>query len=169
MAKIKKLAAIKCPQCGKEMEVFTREDYSFWPEGILELIMRCKNCGQKSVDVFPIVEQKPSRQELLVKEKSHLSVRVVKSSKARVIIPELGIEIEPGPASPGYISNVEGILDQIEQVLENMVKWGKKGSGEMLERIRRIREGLSEPFTLVIEDPSGCSLIISEETKRFNL
>jgi zinc finger protein len=151
------------------MEVFTREDYAFWPEGILEVVMSCGECGHRSVDVFPIVEQEPSRQELHVNKKSDLKIRVIKSSKARIEIPELGIEINPGKASQGYITNVEGILDRVEGILLDMVKWKKKGAKKMLERIKAIREELSESFTLVVEDPSGCSVIISEETKRFKL
>lgn len=165
MAEVKRLAKLKCPQCSGEMEVFSREDHSFWPEGILELIMSCK-CGYKGFDIIPLVVNPPNRLELRVKTENDLKTRVIKSSRAFIRIPELGVEIKPGPASQGYISNIEGVLDRIESVLKDMVKWKKPNSKKMLERIQGIRRSFSEPFTLIIEDPTGCSLIISEETKK---
>lgn len=169
MEKISKVATMKCPQCRGEFEVFTREDHAFWPEGIIEVIMKCKSCGYRSVDVYPTIEQEPNKQELLVTSESDLKTRVVKSSKAIIRIPELGIEIIPGAASQGYITNVEGVLDRVEAVLHDMMKWKKPGAKHMLERIHTIRDKVSEAFTLIIEDPSGCSLIISNKTKRFKL
>jgi zinc finger protein len=169
MERITKAGTLKCPQCGADLEVFTREDHVFWPEGVLEVIMTCSKCGYRTVDVFPVREMKPNRQELKVSTQAGLNVRVVKSSKATLRIPEFGIEIAPGPASQGYITNVEGVLDRIEDVLLDMVKWNKKGAQQMLDRIRSVREKVSEPFTLIIEDPTGSSLIISEKTKKIQL
>ena len=166
MERITKAGTIKCPQCGGDFEVFTREDHAFWPEGILEVIMTCTKCGYRTVDVFPIKEMKPNRQEFRVTTDKDLDVRVVKSSRATIRIPEFGVEIAPGPASEGYITNVEGVLDRIDDVLQEMVKWKKPGARAMLEKIHAVRERVKEPFTLVIEDPSGASLIISPKTKK---
>jgi zinc finger protein len=167
--KIRKVGTITCPQCKGSMEVTTREDHTFWPEGILQVMMHCSSCGHRFVDVFPLVEQPPNKQELFVNKTSLLTARVVKSSRAKVSIPELGVEIDPGPSSEGYITNVEGILDRIEMVLKDMVRWKKPGAREMLRRVKAIRKELREPFTLIIEDMSGSSIIISDETKRSKL
>lgn len=169
MAEIKKVARLACPRCKSEMEVYTREDHSFWPEGILQLLMHCDNCGFRSADVMPLREYEPSRLELKVFEDKDLKVRVIKSSAATVSIPELGVTIEPGTASEGYISNVEGVLDRIEQVLITMVNWKNPKAQEMLKKVAGLREKITTPFTLVIEDPTGCSLIISDNTKRTKL
>lgn len=165
MAEIRLIARMKCPKCGGEMEVWGREDRSFWPEGILELTMSCK-CGYRGFDVLPLKIGEPSRLELRVENEDDLKIRLAKSSSGTVKIPELGVEIKPGPAAEGYISNVEGILDRVENVLVSMVKWKKPKASSALNRLRKIREELSEPFTLIIEDPTGCSLIVSEKTKK---
>ncbi|MBP3800305.1 MAG: hypothetical protein ILA19_04935, partial [Bacilli bacterium] len=39
--------------------------------------------------------------------KETLSVRVVRSQSATVTIPEIGVKVEPGPKSEGYVTNVE--------------------------------------------------------------
>lgn len=169
MEPLKQAGTLKCPDCKGELEVFTREDHAFWPEGLLEVIMTCKKCGYRTVDVFPVKQMPPNRQELRVTGRKDLDVRVVKSSKATVRIPEFGIEIAPGPASQGYITNIEGVLDRIEDVLIDTVKWKRPGASQMLERIREARKNVPEPFTLVVEDSTGSSLVISPKTKRIQL
>ncbi|MDD1666900.1 MAG: hypothetical protein LUO96_00385, partial [Methanomicrobiales archaeon] len=73
-------------------------------------------------------------------------------------------EIDPGPACEGFVSNVEGILERIEDVLGTVLTWAEGEEREnaltLGERIRLAREG-SVPFTLTIEDPTGNSAIIS--------
>ncbi len=119
MAELKKLAELKCPKCGQDMEVWGREDYGFWPEGILELTMNCKKCGYRGFDVFPLRLGEPSKLEIRVEDLDDLKIRVAKASPGLVKIPELGVEIKPGPASEGYISNIEGVLEVIRDSLKH--------------------------------------------------
>jgi len=95
-----------------------------------------------------------------------LSIRVVRSSRGTVDVPELGVRIEPGPACEGFITNVEGVLDRIDGVLEGVLAWG---NGEEREKAEELRASIAEiragtrPVTLIIEDPSGNSAIVSEK------
>jgi len=88
---------------------------------------------------------------------------------ASIAIPELGVEIDPGPACTGFITNVEGVLDRIHQVVEATCRWNegeaKEKACELLERIARAREG-NLAFTLVLDDPTGNSAIISEKAEK---
>ena len=43
---------------------------------------------------------------------------------AAIEIPELGVRIDPGPSCQGFVSNVEGVLDRIEQVVKGCLNWG---------------------------------------------
>jgi len=88
---------------------------------------------------------------------------------ASLSIPELGVEINPGPACTGFVTNVEGVLDRIGQVVEATCRWNEGETKEtacaLLERIAQAREG-KLPFTLVLDDPSGNSAIVSEKAKK---
>jgi zinc finger protein len=93
-----------------------------------------------------------------------LSIRVVRGSSGAIEIPDLGVRIDPGPACEAFVSNVEGILLRVIQVVEQMLP-GLQGSEQesavtLLNRIGEVREG-KLPVTLIIEDPCGNSAIVS--------
>jgi len=76
------------------------------------------------------------------------------------------VDIEPGFASESYISNVEGVLERVEDVLQFATRSAREaGSQEatekgedILEKIALAREGRFA-FTLILEDPLGNSAI----------
>ena len=81
--------------------------------------------------------------------------------------PRAGVRIDPGPVSQGFISNVEGVLDRIEQVVKGAFNWGneveQENAAKLLADIVRVKAG-TYPITLILEDPSGNSGIESERT-----
>ena len=98
-----------------------------------------------------------------------MSVRVIRSTSGTVRVPEWGIDIEPGPASEGYITNVEGIIERIESVVHMAKKWSEQPEEHvkadwLLRQMEMAREGKAA-FTLVIEDPLGNSAIIGEDVQ----
>ena len=88
---------------------------------------------------------------------------------ATIKIPELGVQIDPGPACQGFVTNIEGVLDRIENIVRGALIWAENEEREnattLLDQIARARAG-ALPFTLIIEDPSGNSAIISEKVKK---
>jgi zinc finger protein len=84
-------------------------------------------------------------------------------------IPELGVQIDPGPACHGFVTNIEGVLDRIEHVVQGTLLWAENEEREnaqaILSKIKRARAG-TFPFALIIEDPSGNSAIISEKVQK---
>ncbi len=75
--------------------------------------------------------------------------------------------ITPGPASQGYVTNVEGILNRVKYQVEVAKEMeedegGKKKAKSLLKKIARITFG-QEKQKLIIEDPSGNSAIISDK------
>jgi len=163
----------KCPVCGSEMEISIEEyEIPFFGKSLLFSAV-CKHCGYKHSDVFSTEEREPIRLMFKAESEEDLLVRVVRSSQASIEIPELGIRIDPGIMSQGYISNVEGVLRRIEEVLEGQLIVEKdalkrKKVEELLGKIEKMKDGKAE-FTLIIEDPSGNSEIASEKTKREKL
>ncbi|MGB9635993.1 MAG: ZPR1 zinc finger domain-containing protein [Thermoplasmata archaeon] len=161
---------IPCPSCGKKKVSMhtTLLDIPYVGTCIQSTII-CKDCGYKSSDVSPVENRGAVKIEFVIEKPEDLDARVVKSSKAKIIFKELGVEIVPGPESETYISNVEGILRRFEDVLENIRPSlsGKELAKyyDIKERIERIIAG-TEKLTVVIEDPTGISAIIREGDKR---
>ena len=139
---------------------------------VLILTTKCGNCGFKHNDVFNVEIKEPTSYKMRVEEEKDLNVRVIRSSSCTVIIPELGIKIEPGSYSQGFISNVEGILERMEGVLKSQleVQTGRKLERvkKLLQRIEKMRNG-KEKFTLILKDPFGNSGIASEKARKRKL
>ena len=75
-----------------------------------------------------------------------LDARVIRSSSGTLRIPELGVDIEPGFASESYISNVEGVLDRVEGVVEFATRSAREaGSQEATEKGEEILENIALP------------------------
>jgi len=163
----------KCPVCGSEMNIIIKDDDIPYFGKILIMTAVCKNCGYKHSDVFSLEVKEPIKVEFSVEREDDLMVRVVKSSEASVEIPELGVRIDPGQMSDGYVTNVEGILLRIEEVLKGQLvvledRKKREKIVELLKKIEKMREG-KEKFRIIIEDMSGNSDIISEKTKRIQI
>lgn len=115
----------ECPYClYKKMEVITYDYYipNFGDATIIS--KRCPKCGYKHSDVLLKDVKPPTRYVMTVNSIHDLDVRVVKSSTATVRIPELGFEMTPGPASKGFITNVEGILNRVIDAIERISAFG---------------------------------------------
>jgi zinc finger protein len=158
----------RCPYCEREIQYLDQtENIPFFSE-ILIVSGRCE-CGYRHADTMVLGEAEPARWEILVEGPEELSARVVRSASAAIRIPELGVEIDPGPACEGFVSNVEGVLERIEDVVTGVLTWAEGEEREnalaLRERIGLAREG-SVPFTLSIEDPSGNSVIVSPKAMK---
>jgi zinc finger protein len=99
-----------------------------------------------------------------------LKVHIVRGNTATVMMPELGVSIHLDLNNEGFISNVEGVLARIEDILRFLsrsLEGGKRKERAdlLLRKVRRAREGKLR-FTLVLKDPFGNSTIISEKAKK---
>ncbi len=125
---------------------------------------RCE-CGFRYSDTLILTQRMPMRYELIVKSRDDLKARVVRSTSGTIRIPELGIDVEPGIASESFVSNIEGVLEKVECVLEMVTRWGEEEKTmrafELIRSIGKVREGEYE-ITVVIEDPMGNSAIFAK-------
>jgi len=158
----------RCPYCEREIQyLYQTENIPFFSD-ILIVSGRCE-CGYRHADTMVLSEAEPARWEIQVDGPEDLMARVVRSASAAIRIPELGVEIDPGPACEGFVSNVEGVLDRIEDVVTGVLVWAEGEEREnalaLKERIGLAREG-SVPFTLTIEDPTGNSAIVSPKAEK---
>lgn len=163
-----------CPLCGAagKFKVKGRIDTIPYFGQVMETLMRCEGCNFKHADVMCLGERAPMRYELRVGSSEDMKVRVVRSSSGTIKVPELGVSIEPGPASEGFVTNIEGVLDRVEGVVRLALREAsgekKRRAEALLEKLRAVREGGLE-VRLVVMDPLGHSAIVDERAKKRKL
>ena len=164
-----------CPVCCQEMQ-FSWETQEIPYFGEAMVIAGVCSCGFRHSDTILLAQKEASRYILEVTAIEDLDARVIRSSSGTIRVPELGIDVEPGYASESYISNVEGVLDRIEDIVvfatrsareAGNVESTKRGEA-ILEKIGLVRKGQFR-LTLVIEDPLGNSAIVSKKAVRSSL
>lgn len=170
---MEKLEGQQCPICGKNTLTLSEEETEVPYFGkIFLLSMTCSNCKYHKADVDSGEDKEPCKCTLEISSEEDLKIRVVKSSEATVKIPHL-MSIEPGPASMGFVTNIEGILNRMKHALE-MTKndaedpADKKKAKNLLKKLTKIMWG-KEKAKLTIEDPTGNSAIISDKAEKSKL
>ncbi|MEK6955200.1 MAG: ZPR1 zinc finger domain-containing protein [Nanoarchaeota archaeon] len=157
-----------CPMCSnKTLTLYeTEQDIPYFGKVFL-FGMNCSSCGYKQSDVESESMKDPSKYEFTVENSKDLSVRIVKSSEATIKIPQLKMSVEPGVASEGYVSNIEGILQRFKKILELERDAAdeddiRKKAKNLLKKLWKVECG-DEPLKIIIEDPTGNSAIISDK------
>ncbi|MDL5502959.1 MAG: ZPR1 zinc finger domain-containing protein [Candidatus Methanoperedens sp.] len=154
-----------CPLCSKELVTDWVEDNIPFFGGVMHITSKCE-CGLRYSDTMIMSQRKPIRYEVKVTTRKDLDVRVVRSTSGTIRIPELGVDIEPGPASESFISNIEGVLDRVNDILEMVLRWNEESqtrrAKELQSIIEKVKAGEFE-ITVIIEDPLGNSAIIAEK------
>lgn len=153
-----------CPLCNRETHTnWVKDNIPFFGE-VIHITTNCE-CGFRYSDTLITDQKSPIHYEMPVQTEKDLSARVVRSTSGTIKIPELGIEIEPGPASESFVSNIEGVLDRVNDILEMIARWDddekKKRAMELKSKIEKVKAGALS-ITVILEDPMGNSAIISE-------
>ncbi|WP_458453655.1 ZPR1 zinc finger domain-containing protein [Methanobrevibacter sp.] len=161
---------IKCPACGIEgvaKSIMKELEIPHFGK-VMETTIICPSCGFKHSDIIALEQNDPAKYVLEI-NKNTLSVRVVRSQSATIIIPEVGVKVEPGPKSEGYVTNVEGVLIRFEDAVKKALNLfednesqinGKKALAEIQELIKG-----NGTATLIILDPFGQSNIVSDSVE----
>jgi zinc finger protein len=162
--------ASPCPACGQQTVEYTAItlDLPYFGE-VLQTVFICSSCGFRHSDIIIGRVRTPKRHTYRTKGPDDMAVRVVRSTSGTIKIPELGVLIEPGPASDAFVSNIEGILVRVEAVVKQLQRDAetpdaRRECDRRLQMIEEARAG-GLPVTLIIEDPYGNSLIASPKTR----
>ncbi len=151
---------IRCPYCGGEMVV--REVYYITPDiGKVVLVSHhCSKCGFRKNEILPIERKGHVRIYFRVETEKDLQTKIVRSPTARIEIPELGLELEPGIEAPMFITNIEGIIARFIETLERIIVLGEERE-KAEEKMKSLKYVLLFPkgFTIVVDDPEGLSQI----------
>ena len=163
-----------CPicKCKNTLEMTSKTEKIPYFGEIMESTLLCSECGYRHTDTICLEQKEPVRYSLTI-NKDNINTRVVKSQTATLSIPELGLKVEPGPKSQGYVSNVEGVLIRFESAVATAMEWSDDenvtgNALKILEEIESIKSGEGSA-TLIIEDPFGHSIIIHEDAENRKL
>ncbi|RJQ16921.1 ZPR1 zinc finger domain-containing protein [Candidatus Woesearchaeota archaeon] len=134
--------------------------------------MDCNKCGYHKADIENDEDKEPCKYTLEITSEADMKIRVAKSSNATIKIPFVG-DIESGPSSNGYVTNVEGILNRMQKQVENIRdnsddEEERKKAKNLAKKITKILWG-QEKAKLILEDPTGNSAIISDKAKKEKL
>lgn len=164
------LAGQLCPMCGKKTLTLTETkiEVPFFGNTFV-FTMNCTSCKYRKSDIEGEQQKEPCRYTFEVSGKEDLNVRVVKSAEATVKIPHVGT-MEPGPASEGFITNIEGIIIKFKEQIEHLKndeedEEARKKAKNLLKKIQKVLWG-DEKLKIIIEDPSGNSAIISDKAEK---
>ena len=161
---------IKCPACGIEnvAKSIMKEIEIPHVGKVLETTIQCPSCGFKHSDIIALEQNDPAKYVIEI-NKNTLSTRVVRSQSATVSIPEVGVKVEPGPKSEGYVTNIEGMLTRFESAVKKALNLfddekSQNNAKNTLNHIHELKKG-NGTATLIILDPFGQSNIVSENVE----
>ncbi|MDO8642641.1 MAG: ZPR1 zinc finger domain-containing protein [Candidatus Woesearchaeota archaeon] len=162
-----------CPFCHEKALILTERETEVPYFGkIFMFSMSCGACKYHKSDVESVEAKEPCKYLFEISSEEDMKVRVVRSSQATIKIPHI-TTITPGPASNGYVTNIEGILNRVKVQIERLRddeedEELKKKAKNMLKKLTRVMWG-QEKLTITIEDPTGNSAIISDKTEKKKL
>ena len=165
--KIETLEGRDCPICKTKNLTLTEMESDIPYFGKVFLFsMNCSNCKYHKADVEAAETHEPVKYTLDISSEEDMNIRIVKSAGATVKIPHM-ITMEPGEASQGFITNVEGLLRRVKKIVEfakNCAedKSEQKKAKNMLKKLQKVMWG-TEQLKIIIEDKTGNSAIISEK------
>lgn len=159
-----------CPLCLQKTLTLVEEEREIPHFGLVYLFsMTCESpdCGFHKSDLESAETKKPTSQTIEIDSEDDMNIRVVKSASATVKIPRM-ITMESSETSDGFITNVEGLLNRFKAILES-VRDNSDDNDEIkkaknhLKKLQRAIWG-QEKLTIIIEDSTGTSAIISDKT-----
>ncbi len=168
--KIEQLGGQECSMCNQKTLTLTEMEREIPYFGkVFVFSMSCSSCKYHKADVEVADKKEPCKWELEINSEDDMKIRIVKSAEATVKLPRI-MTIESGPASNGYITNVEGLLNRMKKQLENVRdesddKNDRKKAKNLLKKLQNIMWG-REKIKLTLVDPTGNSAIISDKAKK---
>lgn len=163
---------IPCPVCKVEgkLAMMTHIDEIPYFGEHTQVTVLCNACGWRQTDFIPAEGKKPGASTLVISKPEHMRARVIRSSSCTVRLVELDLEVNPGSASTGYVSNVEGVIDRFMDVIIMVTRQAYVEDSEMsdIKRLQEMHTTLLElkedpiPNSVTLEflDPNGHSQII---------
>ena len=167
--------SIDCPACeGGHIKIHKSIYKAIDGESLLLLRFECEKCGYSKNDVIPLeTPMKSGILTLKIKNENDLKSKVYRAPSATIEIPELELEVEPGPSAELYITNIEGVLEKFLHasiILLNQTDEKSEFRETMEHLISDIKKAMNGQleFTLKITDPQGGSYIIPDKETEYS-
>ncbi|MGB2031876.1 MAG: ZPR1 zinc finger domain-containing protein [Candidatus Poseidoniaceae archaeon] len=159
-----------CPMCHDEdnLRMIAHVDEIPYFGEHTQVTVLCHSCGWRQTDFIPAEGRKPGGWTFDIKSEDDLSVRVVRSSSCTVCIPELDLEVNPGSAATGFVTNMEGLMvrfiDIVKMVMNDIGDDEPENQQLLLHMLHRLRTAGRQGDALRIEllDPHGLSQILHD-------
>ena len=137
-----------------------------------QVTLTCPGCGWRQTDFIPAEAREGSSHTYRIDSTDDLQVRVIRGSACTVRLLELDLEVRPGSHSTGYVSNIEGVLNRFQDVVDMVGRQaaieGDDGAITELEQLTQamleIRRG-QRKATLQLQDPHGHSMILTDDVQ----
>ena len=167
-----------CPMCftdGSVTMMVNVHEIPYFGEHT-ELTLSCRECGWRKTDFLAGEDNTPTKWETPI-DIDTISARIVRSSSCTVRVEELDLEVEPGIAADGYVSNVEGVLNRFisairmlqRQALEDEVHEDASKCEDYIARLLSSMSDENSKLTLVLLDPMGNSKILHQTARKSTL
>ena len=152
-----------------------------------QVTILCHDCGWRQTDFIPAEGKKAGGWSLVIDDEEKLRARVVRSSSCTVCIPELDLQVNPGSSATGYVSNVEGVLNRFQEIIDmverDLSQQFLLAEGEQRQALMDQMASLqtmtltlanlggpdAEAVTLVLLDPHGHSMILHPDASEREL
>ena len=165
----------KCPVC-KDGDVAVKKAEYDLPDKDKVLIIKfeCNKCNFHQNDIIPLTTRTESGiMTLRITNEEDLKSKVYRSPTSKLEIPELELQVEPGPSAGFYYTNIEGILFRFEDAAKIYYKSlndddpEKKIVADVLKDLQKAMNAEFE-FTLKITDAHGGSYIIPVDKSKYS-
>ncbi len=160
----------RCPACGRPGLALrtVRHEVPYFGD-CMETLVSCPSCAFRHADFLILNQKEAVRHAFRIESVDDLVVRVVRANSCTIRVPELGFLAEPTPRSEAFVSNVQGVLGRVRDVLLTArVIYADdpesvRVAEERLAQLARVEAG-EEPATVVFDDPFGNSAILSDRS-----
>lgn len=159
--------SISCPACG-ELLFLTYQATNIPYEGNINIqTYYCRKCFYKHTNIYPEKDERSRVITFVAQRPEDISIVIYRSPSGIIRFPEIDVDIYPGEESAGEITTIEGILltvrDKIDMFIDESED--RETANKTMNFINRALSGKLEKLTVVIEDPSGKSIIHSSRAK----
>ncbi len=141
-----------------------------------QVTLTCPSCGWRQTDFIPAEAREGSCQSYHIDSSDDLQIRIIRGSACTVRLIELDLEVRPGSHSTGYVSNIEGVLNRFQEVIDMVARQaGAEDNQDAISELASLTEAMLEirqgqrGVTLEFLDPHGHSLILADNVESRSL
>ena len=137
-----------------------------------QVTLTCPGCGWRQTDFIPAEAREGSAHTYRIDSIDDLQIRVIRGSACTVRLLELDLEVRPGSHSTGYVSNIEGVLNRFQDVVEMVGRQAAiDGDDAAITELEQLTQAMLEirvgqrKGTLQLLDPHGHSMILTDDVQ----